>query len=504
MRNITFDIIIRSSLGLLIMTLLIGTQTFPFDHVKPVPSLPKSLDPTLVSDVYSIHAIAHVHRTLFAMNSEHEPAGSLVDDFQVSSDGLTYSLEFPQGVHFHSGHLLSAADITYSFKRAIQARVPGHEKLLKVIGVDDFLSGKTKKIRGLSISQSKSGFALTISLKSPMPRLPEVLSDYRFSILRKGSSPDDGLGPYKLKKKSKIKWVFERSLQLTQSNNIPNRLIFSKSEKPNAIKKFSSGEYHDLLMYPLEPIEIESFKRAAAVIELESPRTYFVALNARTIKNKLERKCIRSAIQLSHLLEQCFPGRNPTMSYIPPGFLGYIDDFAKEKTNPNSQTECTLKRSVKLYVVEGTGNEKCSQNYFAGLDNGRRSLKASIKDAASAVQDWGKNRVDALLLYIESEPNLDLLQFFDPNGSLSFGVPRDTRGQSLLRKINLAQSRASMAELAEEASRYFLAHHTVLPLFHPKVAAVYSNRYQIFQTGFRSPTYLTSDWFRKKDLQKSE
>ncbi len=45
--------------------------------------------------------------------------GDLAQSWTVSDDSLTYTFKLRPGVKFHSGNALTAADVVYSFQRAI-------------------------------------------------------------------------------------------------------------------------------------------------------------------------------------------------------------------------------------------------------------------------------------------------------------------------------------------------------------------------------------------------
>ena len=80
-------------------------------------SEPKTLNPVTSLDVSSREVIAQMTGDLVHINrftQDTEPA--LAKTWQVSPDGLKYTLHLRHGLHFSNGHPVDADDVLFSFK----------------------------------------------------------------------------------------------------------------------------------------------------------------------------------------------------------------------------------------------------------------------------------------------------------------------------------------------------------------------------------------------------
>jgi peptide/nickel transport system substrate-binding protein len=87
-----------------------GTLSISFANV------PKA-DPAVGSDEAGSAALANLYDTLVFPTSAGTLQHDLATNWQVSSDGLTYTFTIRQGVTFHNGDALSASDVVFSMNR---------------------------------------------------------------------------------------------------------------------------------------------------------------------------------------------------------------------------------------------------------------------------------------------------------------------------------------------------------------------------------------------------
>ena len=71
-----------------------------------------------------------------------EVVKSLVTDYSVSEDGLTYSFTLREGVVFSNGSALTASDVQFSFERLLKEAKENTEIPLEILGGEAVMNGK--------------------------------------------------------------------------------------------------------------------------------------------------------------------------------------------------------------------------------------------------------------------------------------------------------------------------------------------------------------------------
>ena len=81
---------------------------------------PPSLDPPSVNSNIVGGIGIHVYESLFAMNQDYEPTPVLAESYEVSEDGMVYTIKLRQGVKFHNGEEMTADDVVASMNRWLE------------------------------------------------------------------------------------------------------------------------------------------------------------------------------------------------------------------------------------------------------------------------------------------------------------------------------------------------------------------------------------------------
>ena len=83
--------------------------------------LEDSLDPHLSASAGSREVLFNIYEGLVKPNSDGELICAVARDYDLSSDGRTYTFHIREGVKFHNGQSVTAADVVYSINRCADA-----------------------------------------------------------------------------------------------------------------------------------------------------------------------------------------------------------------------------------------------------------------------------------------------------------------------------------------------------------------------------------------------
>ena len=120
-------------IGLLLLVASVALSTRPVAHAAEGPPRrggvllavigadPPSLDPHQESTFANIELVAPLYSTLLQLDPYHYPKiiGDLATEWKIAPDGLTYTFKIRQGVQFHDGSPLTAADVKATYDKII-------------------------------------------------------------------------------------------------------------------------------------------------------------------------------------------------------------------------------------------------------------------------------------------------------------------------------------------------------------------------------------------------
>ncbi|MFN0194918.1 MAG: ABC transporter substrate-binding protein, partial [Aestuariivirga sp.] len=76
----------------------------------------------------------------------------LAESYAISEDGRTYTFKLRQGVKFHNGRVLTAADVKYTLDRLANpaTQSPGQPYFSAIKGYDEFVAGAASDLSGVA------------------------------------------------------------------------------------------------------------------------------------------------------------------------------------------------------------------------------------------------------------------------------------------------------------------------------------------------------------------
>lgn len=289
---------------------------------------PNSLDPRIGSDETSQRVHQLVFDNLLALDNQLRVVGGLATEWS-QTDPLTYVVRLRQGVRFHDGHELTAADVVYTFSSFIDPA---------------FVSPRKGAYRMLDRVEAVDDYTVRFTLKEPFGSFPIQLV---MPVVPKdaGAGLRDspiGTGPYKFVSAAVDDHVtlaaFPGYFRGSPANGgvvlkvIPDEIMRALELRKGTV---------DIVVNDLSPDVVHQLEREKSVHITEAPGTdyAYVGVNMRdpVLKDRRVRHALGYAIDRQAIVDHLRRGlARPAVGILPPaswafepGVFQFTHDRAK-------------------------------------------------------------------------------------------------------------------------------------------------------------------------------
>ena len=272
-----------------------------------------------------------------------EVVKSLITDYSVSEDGLTYTFTLKDGIVFSNGSKLTASDVQYTFERLLKIADQNTEIPLEVVGGEAVMKKEADTLAGFKVTDDTH---FSITLTAPNAGFPAELSAPAMSIVDKettsaaaafGTEPKDtiGTGPYIV-----TEWISGDHYTLVYNDKYWGT---APSVKKLIVKTIPDANTQNMMFLNKELDIIDLQNQDAVVIEgtyksmpadrmVSTPKvglTYLILNeNQKYLKDVKVRKAIGMAINADEIIQGIFKGNaQREKGIIPTGVFAHSDDM---------------------------------------------------------------------------------------------------------------------------------------------------------------------------------
>ena len=130
--------------------------------------------------------VSHIWMTLFLRDYEHNPQPWLATGYDVSDDGLTYTIHIHPDAVWSDGSAVTAQDVKVYWEYAVSpecigCRMFNYSAIKLIEGIQPVVDGEADEIPGLVAVDDKT---LEITLVAPKPILIDTLANYNTAIVK--------------------------------------------------------------------------------------------------------------------------------------------------------------------------------------------------------------------------------------------------------------------------------------------------------------------------------
>lgn len=426
------------------------------------------------------------------LKSELQPG--LAEKWEVSADGLKYTFTLRKGVKFHSGDVLTADDVIFTFDRMLDpaTKALNTDFLDMIAGAKERMDGKATSVSGLKKIDDNT---VEITLAAPFAPFLANIATPAGSIYSKAATTKAGkdfgtkpvgTGPFKLDS-----WTPDSELVLSAFDGyFRGRPKFDKlimkvvPEAQTMALMFKKGDL-DVFDLDFARSQIPEFKKDPQWKDriVSGPRvgTYYMSINQaiKPFDNPKVREAIMYAIDRQTLIDKLYYGTGiPAKGILAPGLAGYNDALPGFKYDPE-KAKTLLKEAGFANGFEMTLNQTTDSPTTLKMNEAVQAMlaqvgiKAEIKQMDSAA--WSGTRKEGKLgSYTSSwsadfnDPDNFIYTFFAPANSVARSwnyVDKDVQDQ--LTKARSMTDMAARYKLYQDIeSSIVYKNFGFVPLFH--------------------------------------
>ncbi|HLY56824.1 MAG TPA: oligopeptide ABC transporter permease OppB [Stellaceae bacterium] len=180
---------------LALLLLLLAAPAFASDQIlrRGNGPEPQTLDPQKSSAINDAHIEDDLFEGLLTMDAENRILPGAAERWEVSPDGLVYTLHLRPGLEWSNGEALTAEDFVWSFRRAVDPATGTEYGFLyyPVKNAEAIVTGKLKDPAQLGV-RAVDPLTFEVTLEAPTAYFPGLLAHHTFFPVNRGNVERDG------------------------------------------------------------------------------------------------------------------------------------------------------------------------------------------------------------------------------------------------------------------------------------------------------------------------
>ncbi len=442
---------------------------------------PTTLDSPQLSDYNTARAAYGIYDSLTRFKDEStEVEPGLAESWDISADGLAYTLHLRKGVKFHDGTDFNAAAVEFNLKRQIDPKHPFHDTgefpyaeftwgmVDKVEVVDDY----TVKI---TLKEVFAPFINHLAMHPAAMVSPEAIKKYGKDI----STHPVGTGPFKF-----VSWtpgvevVLEKNPDYWRGAPHIDKVIYRPIiEDQSRLTEFESGGVNFIVNIP--PDDLARLKEDArfSVVEQPGMHTWWVAFNQSKppFNNTKVRQAMNYAVNKKAIVDNLLKGTGTlAINPLPPVVWGYTDQIQTYDYNPEKAKQLLAEAgypdgfTCNFWVPEsGSG----MQQPVAMGTAIQADLKAVGVDCKIEQFEWGSYLDKTIVPPDKAEFDMFEMSWIGDNGDpdnhlyillsgdqwppngYNMGFYKNDKVDAILREARTTLDRAKRTELYQQAQK---------------------------------------------------
>lgn len=347
-------------------------------YTEGLVSQPRYINPILSQTSEADASISElVYSGLFSYDTEGKLEKRLLDDYQISEDGKTYTLALRQGIKWHDGEELTADDVVYTVQ-AIQN--PAYKSPLRTNWLSVEIGTVDRYTVTLTLKKAYFGFLENLTVGILPKHIWENITPENFLLADYNLAPV-GSGPYRFVDSDKDSSGNMLSYELKAFSDyfagapyISTLIFHFYPDEQSLLDAYNRKEVlgiNSVLSGRLTELEA---RKSTQVYEMVIPRIFAVFFNV-TKSAALAHDEVRQALALATdrdtIIREVLAGKGwPAETALLPFMDGYASDLAFTRFDENQ------------------ANSVLDQNNWVRGEDGIRSKQGTVLEFELLVPDW--------------------------------------------------------------------------------------------------------------------
>jgi len=487
---------------------------------------PVTLDAPQVTDYNTIRAAYNLYDGLLRFKDEStEVEPGLAESWEISKDGLEYTLHLRKGIKFHDGTDFNAEAVKFNIDRQIDPNHPYHDT--GDFAYAEFTWGAVKQVDvvdeytvKITLKNVLAPFISHLAMHPAFMVSPQAIKTYGRDI----SINPVGTGPYRF-----VSWtpgaeiVLEKNPDYWGKPAYVDKLIFRPIIEDQArLTEFLAGGINFMVNIPPDDLERLRNDPNFKVVEQTGMHTWWVYFN--TLKKPFDdvrvRRALNYAVNKQAIVDNILKGTGVlSINPLPPVVWSYTDEVERYDYNPEKAKQLLAEAgypngfSCEFWTPESGSGMQQPVLMSTAI---QADLKAVGVDCQIKTFEWG-SFLEQGVMPPEKNPGWDLMAFswigdngdpdnhlyillsgdqWPPNG-FNCGYYKNEKVDELLRQGRTTLDRAKRTEIYQQAQKLIVADAPWIWIDHETQIVVMDKRIQNFKLHPTGPFRFANVWIEQ-------
>jgi peptide/nickel transport system substrate-binding protein len=486
---------------------------------------PTTLDSQQISDYNSHRAAYGIYDTLLHFKDEStEVEPGLVEAWDISDDGLVYTLHLRQGIKFHDGTDFNAESVKFNLERQIDPNHPYHDT--GEFPYAEFTWGMVDKVEvvddytvNITLKEIFAPFLNHLAMHPAAMVSPAAVEKYGADF----SSHPVGTGPFKF-----VSWtpgvevVLEKNPDYWRGAPHIDKVIYRPIiEDQSRLTELEAGGVNFIVNVPPDDLARLKEDSRFSVVEQPGMHTWWVAFNQSKapFNDTRVRQAMNYAVNKKAIVDNLLKGTGTlAINPLPPVVWSYTDDIQRYDYNPEKAKELLAEAgypdgfSCSFWVPEsGSG----MQQPVAMGTAIQADLKAVGIDCQIQTFEWGTYLDKVIVPPDKAEFDLFEMSWIGDNGDpdnhlyillsgdqwppagYNMGFYKNDQVDAILQEARTTLDRAKRTELYQQAQKLIAEDPPWIIIDHETQIVVMDQKIKNFKLHPTGPFRFENVWIEE-------